>query len=553
MNEPSVGLVTVAPVLVAFVLPILTLKFKSRMLYATITTATTFFVTVLTLVNLIGVVRGTVLSYSFGGWPPPLGIVYIVDFLNGVLGFLASVLFFFTSLYMYWYFSKIESGFEWLSTLTLILLAGVLGCLYTGDLFNFFVMLEVLSISSYALVAFFRRRKWAVEASMAYSFIGALATMLFFFGVIFIYASFGTVNIADLVIKTHQDPQLVSRYLENWSGKCVGEWCYGNVFISSALAVALMLWALNFEAGVFPNNYWMPSAYTESPTPASALFAGIVDKVGTYGVIRLFITLFTAYNVVLAFPLWGIAFRDLILIILSFLGLVTGYLGALLMFPQKNVKRLLTYSTISHIGIIFTSFGALVSRTPLSASAEALSGILLHMITHAIGEFMLFIGLGTLSIIVGSTNLTRMQGLGSKYPLLTASIVIGFLSLLGVIPLAGFFSKFIIFTALINAGLPVHALSIVLISGISALGYFKVIYTLIVGKSSEESMQRDRLIIPTLILLVLAASLVVLGVILLQGNIISEFMSQAGSLLSVDGLSKYVNSVSELSRILGGG
>ncbi|MFN3268699.1 MAG: proton-conducting transporter membrane subunit, partial [Zestosphaera sp.] len=443
--------------------------------------------------------------------------------------------------------------YEWLSTLTLILLAGVLGCLYTGDLFNFFVMLEVLSISSYALVAFFRRRKWAVEASMAYSFIGALATMLFFFGVIFIYASFGTVNIADLVAKTHQDPQLISEYLESWSGRCVGEWCYGNVFISSALAVALMLWALNFEAGLFPNNYWMPGAYTESPTPASALFAGVVDKVGTYGVIRLFVTLFTAYGAVLAFPLWGIAFRDLILMILSFLGLVTGYLGALLMFPQKNVKRLLTYSTISHIGIIFSSFGALVSKIPLSASAEALSGILLHMITHAIGEFTLFIGLGTLSVVVGSTNLTKMQGLGSRYPLLTTSIVLSFLSLLGLMPLAGFFSKFIMFTALMNAGLPIHAISIILISGISALGYFKVIYTLVVSRSSkEEEVKQERLLIPTLILLVLAASLVVLGIMIIQGAVINELMSYSENLLSIEGLSKYINSVSELSKVLGG-
>ncbi len=553
MNGSSVGLVTVVPVLVAFILPILTLKFRSRVLYATATTVTTFFVVVLTLTNLLEVMKGNVLTYSFGGWPPPLGIVYVVDSLNGILGFLAATLFFFSSLYTYWYFSKIESGYEWFSTLILLLLAGVLGCLYTGDLFNFFVMLEVLSVSSYALVAFFRRRKWAVEASMAYSFIGALATMLFFFGVIFIYASFGTVNIADLIVKTHQDPQLASKYLEIWSGKCIGEWCYGNVFISSALAVALMLWALNFEAGVFPNNYWMPSAYAESPTPVSALFAGIVDKVGTYGVIRLFITLFTAYSTVLAFPLWGVAFRDLILIVLSFLGLVTGYLGALLMFPQKNVKRLLTYSTISHIGIIFTSFGALVSRVPLSASAEALSGVLLHMITHAIGEFMLFIGLGTLSIVVGSTNLTKMQGLGSKYPLITASIILGFLSLLGVVPLAGFFSKFIMFTALMNAGLPLHAISIVIISGISALGYFKVIYTLVVGRSSEESGVRDRLLIPTSILLILAASLLVLGIMIAQGAIMNELMSHAEDLLSIEGLSKYVNSVSELSKILGGG
>ncbi len=553
MNESSVGLVTVVPVLVAFILPILTLRFKSRVLYATATTATTFFVVVLTLTNLLEVMKGNVLTYSFGGWPPPLGIVYVVDSLNGILGFLAATLFFFSSLYTYWYFSKIESGYEWLSTLILLLLAGVLGCLYTGDLFNFFVMLEVLSVSSYALVAFFRRRKWAIEASMAYSFIGALATMLFFFGVIFIYASFGTVNIADLIVKTHQDPQLASEYLEIWSGKCVGEWCYGNVFISSALAVALMLWALNFEAGVFPNNYWMPSAYAESPTPVSALFAGIVDKVGTYGVIRLFITLFTAYSAVLAFPLWGIAFRDLILIVLSFLGLVTGYLGALLMFPQKNVKRLLTYSTISHIGIIFTSFGALVSRVPLSISAEALSGVLLHMITHAIGEFMLFIGLGTISIVVGSTNLAKMQGVGNKYPLITIPIIIGFLSLLGVVPLAGFFSKFVMFTALMNAGLPLHAISIVVISGISALGYFKVIYTLVVGRGSEEGGARDRLLIPTLILLILAASLLVLGIVIAQGAIINELMSHAKDLLSVDGLSKYVNSVSELSKILGGG
>jgi len=553
MNELSVGLVTVVPVLVAFILPVLTLKFRSRALYATITTATTFFTVVLTLINLLEVMKGNILTYSFGGWPPPLGIVYVVDSLNGILAFLVATLFFFSSLYTYWYFNKIESGYEWLSTLTLLLLAGVLGCLYTGDLFNFFVMLEVLSVSSYALVAFFRRRKWAVEASMAYSFIGALATMLFFFGVIFIYASFGTVNIADLIVKTHQDPQLTSKYLEAWSGKCVGEWCYGNVFISSALAVALMLWALNFEAGVFPNNYWMPSAYAESPTPVSALFAGIVDKVGTYGVVRLFITLFTAYSAVLAFPLWGVAFRDLILIVLSFLGLVTGYLGALLMFPQKNVKRLLTYSTISHIGIIFTSFGALISRVPLSASAEALSGVLLHMITHAIGEFTLFLGLGTLSIVVGSTNLTKMQGVGSKYPLITAPIIIGFLSLLGVVPLAGFFSKFVMFTALMNAGLPLHAISIVIISGISALGYFKVIYTLVVGRGSEEGGARERLLIPTSILLILAASLLVLGVMIAQGAIINELMNHAEDLLSIDGLSKYVNSVSELSKILGGG
>ncbi|MEM2020742.1 MAG: proton-conducting transporter membrane subunit [Zestosphaera sp.] len=552
MNDLPVGLTTVLPTVIAFLLPLFTLRFKSRMLYASITTATTLTVWLLTLVNFMKVLTGEVLTYAFGGWPPPLGIVYVVDTLNGVLGFLAATLFLLASIYMFWYFDRIESGHEWLSTLTLVLLSGVLGCLYTGDLFNFFVMLEVLSISSYALVTFFRRRKWAVEASMAYSFIGALATMLFFFGVIFIYASFGTVNMADLIVKVHAIPELSLNSLERWSGACPGSWCYGNVFISSALAIAFMLWALNFEAGIFPNNYWMPSAYAESPTPASALFAGIVDKVGTYGVLRLFITVFTVYGSTLMFSVGGFAFRDLVLITLSTLGLVTGYLGALLMFPQRNVKRLLTYSTISHIGIIFTAFSAFLSHVSPEASAEALAGIVLHMVTHAFGEFLLFIGLGTLSVVVGSTNLARMSGLGGKYPLLIASISLGFLSLLGVIPLAGFFSKYVIFTALINAGLPMHAISIVLISGISALGYFKVIYTLMIGRRSEVTPGKTRLYIPTIITVVLATLLIALGVLLTQSSFVNLLMEYSRELMSVNGLLKYVDAVNNLGTLLGG-
>lgn len=552
MNDLTVGLTTMLPTVVAFATPLLTLKFKSRAFYAVLTIITTLSVWFLTLFNLLEVVKGEVLTYAFGGWPPPLGIVYVVDALNGILGFLAATLFLLASIYMLWYFNVLESGYEWLSTLTLILLTGVMGCLYTGDLFNFFVMLEVLSISSYALVTFFRRRKWAVEASMAYSFIGALATMLFFFGVIFIYASFGTVNMADLIVKTHKLPGLDSNLLATWSGTCAGSLCYGNVFISSALAVAFMLWALNFEAGIFPNNYWMPSAYTESPTPASALFAGIVDKVGTYGVLRLFLTIFTGYGSTLAFSVGGFAFRDLILVALSTLGLITGYLGALLMFPQMNVKRLLTYSTISHIGIIFTAFGAFLSYVSPTASAEALAGIILHMITHAFGEFLLFIGLGTLSVRVGSTSLTRMYGVGARHPILTASILVGFLSLLGVIPLAGFFSKYIMFTALMNAGLTVHAISIVLISGLSALGYFKVIYALVVSRKEENSWKETRLYIPTIVTMVLALTLIVLGVLLAQGALITMLVDQASDLTGIDGIVKYVNEVNKLSLFLNG-
>ncbi len=555
MNVPTVGLPTILPALVGFVLPILSLKIKSRRFYALITSLVSVTVWLMTGYNLVLIMEspGKVLTYAFGGWPPPLGIVYTIDFINTVLGFLTTTLFTFVSIYLFWYFERIESGYEWMSTLILLLLSGVLGCIYTGDIFNFFVMLEVLCISSYALVAFFRRRKWAIEASMAYSFIGALATTLFFFGVVVLYGSFGTVNIADLIVKVHGIPAQ-AKYLSSWSGSCESfEWCYGNAFISSALAVALMLWALNFEAGVFPNNYWIPSAYTEAPTPASALFAGIVDKVGSYGVIRIFFTLFTGFGSTLMFTLGNIPFRDVVLIVLGLLGLVTGYMGAFLMIAQKDVKRLLSYSTISHIGIIFTALAAGLSYYDTYVISLSVAGMLLHMVTHALGESLLFLGLGTLATVRGSRNLDDLEGLGRRYPVLSASIVLGFLSLLGVIPLAGFFSKYLLFVALIKAGLTIHAVSIVLISGISAIGYFRVIYALLIKQTTNLSgLSSKEATLPSLILIIMALTLLGLGLVFIHGNLLNTYIEYVSASISLDGVLNYVRAVEEASKALGG-
>ncbi|PUA32381.1 MAG: hypothetical protein B7O98_06910 [Zestosphaera tikiterensis] len=555
MIVPTAGLPTILPALIGFILPIASLKIKSRHFYALTTFLISVAVLLMTGYNLALIMGtpGTVLTYAFGGWPPPLGIAYTIDFINAVLGFLTATLFTLVSAYLFWYFGRIESGYEWMSTLTLLLLSGVLGCLYTGDIFNFFVMLEVLCISSYALVAFFRRRKWAVEASMAYAFIGALATTLFFFGVVVLYGSFGTVNIADLVVKVHGVPTQ-AQYLSGWSGSCESfEWCYGNAFVSSALAVALMLWALNFEAGIFPNNYWIPSAYTEAPTPASALFAGIVDKVGSYGVVRVFFTLFTGFGSTLMFTFGNLPFRDVVLIVLGLLGLATGYIGAFLMIAQRDVKRLLSYSTISHIGIIFTALAAGLSRYDIHVISLSVAGILLHMVTHALGESLLFLGLGTLATVKGSRDLNDLTGLGRRYPVLSASIVLGFLSLLGVVPLAGFFSKYLLFMSLIEANLTLHAVSIVLISGISAIGYFRVIYTLWIKQASgSNGLSGKEVTLPSIILPLMALMLLGLGLTLVYGNVLNTYVEYVRNAVSLEGVLNYVKAVEEASKILGG-
>uniref|UniRef100_A0A7C2ZS39 NADH:quinone oxidoreductase/Mrp antiporter transmembrane domain-containing protein n=1 Tax=Ignisphaera aggregans TaxID=334771 RepID=A0A7C2ZS39_9CREN len=431
--------------------------------------------------------------------------------------------------------------------LLLLCMAGVTGCIYTGDIFNFFVMLEVLAISSYSLVAFFKKRKWALEASLSYAFIGAIATSFFFFGAIFLYAGLGSLNIADIAAKVNG---LRADGLYVWSGGCIDSQCFGNVLAASAMAIAFMLWALTFEAGIFPNNYWLPSAYTEAPSPASALFAGIVDKVGTYGIIRLFVTMFTPYSTALMIKLLGIPFRDLVLYILSVLGLATGFIGALIMILQNDIKRLLSYSTISHIGLIFMAFAALTSATPEVAASIALMGIVFHSITHALGESMLFMGLGALATFAKSRKLKDLQGYGKLYPAISIAVGVGALSLLGVPPLGGFFSKYALFMALSSANLWIYAVSIVLVSGISAIGYFKVLYALFMQKPTITKRGGSSVIVSAVCIL-MAVALLFVGILYMNGELYEVLYRGCSDVLPPKGLKGYVYAVEEAARVLG--
>ncbi len=550
MEIPTyVGALPVILALAAFVAPLFTLKIRNRFFYAGYLIAFSTLSLYYSAYVLAALYENGYkpIVYPFGGWPPPLGIVYEVDFLNGVLGLVASLTMFFVALYSLWYFTEIEKGYEWLTTLLLILMSGIIGCLYTGDIFNFFVMLEVICISSYALVAFFRRRRWAIEASSSYAFIGALATTLFLLGAIYIYAAFGTLNMADIAAKSHG---MVANALSAWSGVCRGYQCIGNIAIASAIAVALMLWALTFEAGIFPNNFWIPSAYSEAPTPASAMFAGIVDKVGTYGVLRLLFTLFTAYGSTLAFRLGPIEFRDAVLYTLSILGLVTGYLGAILMAFQRDVKRLLAYSTISHIGILFTVLAAGASVYSPRIAVLAISALLFHMVTHAIGESLLFLGLGSFATIAGSKRLDAMAGYGKLYPGMGLAVAMGAMSLLGVIPLAGFFSKYMLFLAMLEAGLIVHAVSIILISGISAIGYFRIVYTLFMLE--PKSNRKASLASASGVCVLMAVALLALGIAFIAGYVAGPLMNGVASVVTKQGVASYVQAANEIAKVLSG-
>ena len=549
--QVSIGITPLLLTIAAFSLPLISLVVKRRLFYHIYALAFTIVALLFASVNfyLVNYVYGHPLVYLFGGWPGPLGIVYEIDGVGSVLGLLMALDMLLVVIYSWWYM-KNEDGVEWYYTLLLLLETGMLGIVYTGDIFNLFVMIEVLAISAYGLVAFYRSKREAIEASIKYSIVGATATTMYFLSVVFIYGTYGTVNMADLALKAR--PWLTSTlapaysFLSNMSG--VG---YGNVFIASAIALALALWAFTFKSAVFPNHFWLPDAHPEAPTPVSAALSGLVVKMGAYATLRFMYTIFGS-NSTLDIG-GGMSLRDAILLIILILGAVSAILGALVMIIQDDIKRLLAYSTIAHLGIIFMGLGVGLRGVSTALTSMAIAGVVLHTINHSFGKTLLFMASGLYIKATGTRNINLMKGLGKIMPVTTALVILGLLHLLGVPPLGGFFSKLLIYNALINSGLAIFAIILILSTAISILGYMKLIVTLLVppkpieflGKIREEAL-------PITVLSILAGLVILVGILSVIGGI-DVLERIAGGTTSVNGIIDYINTMVKTSMKLVGG
>ncbi len=490
-------------VALAFVTPLASLLTKRRSFYAAILLLGALVAMLASLRIASLVVERKIVTYFFGGWAPPLGIAYEVDALNAFLGMVLSLAMLVSALHCFWYYRYLVDGWEWMTTLMLLLFAGILGIVYTGDLFNLFVMLEVVCIASYGLVAFFRRRKWAIEAATSYAFAGSLATTIYLLGAFVVYASLGTLAMSDAAAKLSN----VATWMSSVSGTP-----FGNPTVASCVALATMLWALTFEAGLFPNYFWIPSAYAEAPTPASTVFACAVDKAALYACVRLLATVFSVASVINAVTLGNQSLRNLVLLTLALLGVVGGFAGAVAMAMQRDVKKFLAYSTISHVGCMYILFPALTRGT----ASIALAALCLYVFMHVLGESLLFVALGSLATIVNSRRIEKIVSVARSNRLLGALCLVAMLNMIGLPPLPGFFAKYLSVVALLEANAVPLAIALITISGISAVGYLKLFTSLwplrraSMQGGGEVSKEHD-LLIPTAICLALAIAMIMVG------------------------------------------
>ncbi len=532
MGYDFAGLIVPLLALFTFILPLLSKIVKNKSFPGVYTFIISILVCLATTSIYLRVVNtGKPIVYGFGGWPPPIGISYEIDSFNGFLGLYVGWIMVLIVLFSLWYNKNLDEP-EWYYTLLLGFFIGVLGCLYTGDVFNLFVMIEVLSISAYGLIAYHKNNPASLEAAIKYGILGATATTIYFIALVIIYGSYSTLNMGHILtlnlalsstIKTHA---LGPGYV-----------------LASTLAVSLALWVFTFKAGLFPNHFWVPDAYGEAPTPVSAAFSTVSEMVGVYMFIRFLYTVFPALS-----PLG--MYRYVVLEILLILGFIGGVVGALMMFIQRDIKRFLGYSSISHIGLIFMI--ASINYLPVDDTVLkiAFTAVLAHIVAHGLGKLLLFMSSEVFIEASGSKIMDDMRGIGRYYPWISIAFTIGFLNLMGAIPFLGFFSKLLMYQAFMSIGQVLPAIGIIIVSALSIPGYAKALYSIVFSVPVKE-YKALKIGGYKYLLILIGLSLLVLGILFpYLSNILNNIIDSS---LTMKGLSLYQQAFEETMRSLWGG
>lgn len=399
--------VLVLPILIPMVTLVLCLLVKRRVhLVSAISVAGTVLLLSVGvwLVWLAG--QGVVLSGQMGSWSAPFGISLVIDRLSAIMVAITGLIGLATLIYA----QRQAMPERFLRDHHLFvqgLLTGICGAFTTADVFNLYVWFEVLLIGSFALISLgggVRR----LSGTMTYLVLNLLATLLFLLAAGLVYGATGTLNMGELAI--------IFR---------AGEATQGAV-----LGVSLMLLAFSIKGALFPVFGWLPASYHVAWTPVTALFAGLLTKVGVYALIRMVTLLWPEPGLVHDILLW-----------IACATMLIGVLGAA---AQTEIRRILSFHIVSQVGYMVLG---LAMATPL-----ALAGAVFYLIHHIVVKANLFFVGGIIARLAGSERLPAIGGLYASRPLLALLFAIPALSLAGIPPLSGFWAKLVLIMAALQEG-----------------------------------------------------------------------------------------------------
>ena len=484
-------LIVVVPLISAFFIPIIG-WWRKNLCYPLVIIAL-FLCALSSFVTLNTVMHNGTIHYYLGGWNPPWGIEYVVDHLNAFILVIVSFIAFMVAVYSKKSVEQeLPEKIVYFYCIFLLLVTGLLGIVVTGDMFNLYVFLEIASLAAYALIAI--GEDGAPFASFNYVIFGTIGACFYLLGVGYLYIATGSLNMADL-------------------SQILPDLYHSKVVV---VAFAFFLVGVSIKMALFPLHVWLPDAYTCAPSSVSALLAPLMTKVSAYVMIRIMFTVFKPYFSIELLP---------VTTILSWIAAVAIIFGAVLALAQTDLKRMLAYILVSEVGYIALGVGL--------ANRDGLTGAILHILNDAFMMLALFLVVGAIMYRSGKREISQLRYLHRKMPFTMAAFVIAALSVIGIPPTCGFFSKWYLVLGAIHASQWVFVAVLLVSCLLNAILFFRVIENAYLepdeehgGGESELVIAREEAPLSMLVpIFITTAGILLFGV--LSGNIISTIIKFA--------------------------
>lgn len=398
----------------------------------------------LSVIQLKVVVEEGVIHYAIGNYKPPFGIELVIDSLNAVIIVLIGVMGLLTLLYAENFADKknrklMKGG---VNALTALLITGLLGMTSTGDVFNLYVFLEITSLSVYCLISLGGSR--GVVAAYKYMLVGTVAATFYLIGIGILYSVTGTLNMSDM-----------KNILDDGG--------YDDAMLT---ALCFLITAFGIKMALFPFHGWQPSAYSHAESGTRPLITGVMGKIPALAMFRFM------------FVIYGTDFKYMktILAVVGILSVCGMIYGSVFAMMQTDIRKILAYSSVAQIGYISLGFAV---GTPV-----ALAGAFLHMLGHAFMKGGLFFATGAVRYRFGTVNIDDFGRIYKKMPLTCGLFTLAALSMIGIPPAAGFFSKWYLALGAAEQHQWVYIAALVLSSLLNAVYFFRLLEKIFIQPSA---------------------------------------------------------------------
>lgn len=395
-------------------------------------------------IQLIQVIKnGEPIHYFIGGWMPPIGIEFVIDGLNGLIIVLVSTISWMTSLFSS-PFELLERGNELRSvgyySILCFLAVGLLGMSSTGDAFNLYVFMEITALSGYGLIAIGEEK--GPIAAFRYLMTGTIGASMYLLGVGFLYALTGTLNMADLTVRladSHDSPLIIA-------------------------SIACLIIGFGIKMALFPLHGWQPAAHSYAHPAADPMIAGIMIKIPAYAMLRFFFCIFDKSNPIIETFFTAIS-------IMAICGILYGSLKAL---RYDTYNKILAFSSIGQVGYIAMGFAI--------GNFYGLVGAVLHIVSHAFMKVGLFYTSAALKYKYDIHNISELGQIYRKMPVTSLTMVVCALSMVGLPPFAGFFSKWYLALGAIEKGQYIFVAVLIVSSLLGVIYFFRIFENMFMGE-----------------------------------------------------------------------